>query len=742
MSRLRRFVRGSVGAVGVGLAVVAATVAVAPEWATRLFPALTRVTEPLGGVESRLLLAGTAAVVGALAALLARAGGTQTTADPTVDGRRDRPVEAVAVPTATITGAALQRTFDRVRNTDELDGVAEQLRSLAVAVERTDTGVEASTARERVTTGEWTDNSLAAAVLSEGVPTPVVARLRGWLDGEREARRRLQTTVAAIETRLDGDRSGGETTSDRDGTAETDGGKRRDTDGGRRDTDLGAVGDDSRAVSDDDRAVDGDDRAAGDDAGRTSGQAESNESAAASSRSEPTPSATLTSVDDYRTHWQGWLGGTLGLAGLGLLYGSPAVLAGAVVPLAYVTYAAVSALPTTVSLQIRRRVVADQITPGDTVPVRLTVENTGRSVLPDLRVVDGVPETLGVADGSPRAAVSLRPGETATLSYAVTARRGRYEFDEPRVRVRSLAGSSAATLSVPATGAAAVETSPPATAVAVDRAAPLRVGQATADSGGEGLEFHSTREYRPGDPRSRVDWRQFAKRRELVTTQFREERAGRAVVVVDVRPPTRRSGTAAAPTGGTYAAYAAEAVVERLRADGDDVSLAVLGVDDREVSAPVATAGDAVWIDDVTANRRRTRAVFAAASAAAGDRETVSRNTRVYDQTPPRGTDAAAATLVARCPADAQVILVSPFPDAVPAVYARRFRVAGYAVAAVAPDHTGGLGGEGLGRRAAAIGRRLHLREVRPLCRTVIDWPGDRPLGLAVARAINGGGRR
>jgi hypothetical protein len=262
--------------------------------------------------------------------------------------------------------------------------------------------------------------------------------------------------VAAIEARLDGDRSGGETTSDRDGTAETDGGKRRDTDGGRRDTDLGAVddsravsddgravsddgravSDDDRAVGDDDRAVGDDDRAVGDDAGRTSGQAKSNESAAASSRSESTPSATLTSVDDYRTHWQGWLGGTLGLAGLGLLYGSPAVLAGAVVPLAYVTYAAVSALPTTVSLQIRRRVVANQITPGDTVPVRLTVENTGRSALPDLRVVDGVPETLGVADGSPRAAVSLRPGETATLSYAVV----RSDRAPWPVRVRRAAG--------------------------------------------------------------------------------------------------------------------------------------------------------------------------------------------------------------------------------------------------------------------------------------------------------------
>jgi uncharacterized protein (DUF58 family) len=425
------------------------------------------------------------------------------------------------------------------------------------------------------------------------------------------------------------------------------------------------------------------------------------------------------------------------------LYGSPVVLAGAVVPLAYVGYAAVSALPATVSLRVRRTILGEQFTPGDTVSVRLTVENTGDAVLPDLRVVDGVPEAVGVTGGSPRAAVSLRPGETATLSYAVTAQRGRYEFDDPRVRVRSLAGSSAATLSVPATGATAVETTPPATAVGVTRAAPLRAGEATADSGGEGLEFHSTREYRPGDPRSRVDWRQFAKRRTLVTTQFREERAGRAVVLLDVRPSTRRSATAATPTGATYAAYAAEAAVERLRADGDDVSLAVLGVDADRVATPVATAGDAVWIADANDERPRTRAVLAAASEAAGDRQSVSRETDVYDQPPPQGTATAAATLVARCPADAQVVLVSPFADAVPAAYARRFRVEGYAVTAIAPDHTGGVGGGShLGGRVAAVGRQLRLRDARPLCRHVIDWPGDRPLGLAVARAVAGGGRR
>jgi len=707
VSRLRWLVRRLVGVVGVTVAVVAAAVAVVPGRTTRLLPPVARLTESVGSVESRLLLAGTAVVVGGVAALLARANGTQTTTDPTLDGRRDDPVEAAAVPAATITGDALQRRLDRVRDTDELDGVADRLRSLAVGVERTTAGVEEATARERVATGEWTADSLAAAVLGESVPVPVGARLRRWLDGSGEARRRIRRTVTAIERRLDGE------------TPQTDGPKETTTpDGGVQQPQTG-VGDahEPPTAHDETRRGDGSDGAH--------------------------PSARLQTTDDYRTRWRGWLGGTLGLVGLGLLYGSPVVVVGAVVPLVYVAYAAGSALPETVSLRVRRTVLAEQITPGDTVSIRLAVTNTGDSVLSDLRVVDGVPETLGVADGSPRAAVALRPDETATLSYTVTAQRGHYEFDDPQVRVRSSAGSSAATLSVAATGATAVATTPPATAVAVTRAAPLRVGEATADSGGEGLEFHSTREYRPGDPRSRVDWRQFAKRRELVTTQFREERAGRAVVLLDVRPSARRSATAATPTGATYAAYAAEAAVERLRADGDDVSLAVLGIDADAVATPVTTAGEAVWVADAGEDRARTRAVFEAASEAAADRESASRETDVSDRTPPRGTDTAAAALVARCPADAQVLLVSPFTDAVPVSYARRFRVAGYAVTTVAPDHTGGVGGGShLGGRAAAVGRQLRLRDVRPLCRTVVDWPGDRPLGLAVGRAIDGGDRR
>ncbi|MFB6242607.1 MAG: DUF58 domain-containing protein, partial [Halobaculum sp.] len=497
-------------------------------------------------------------------------------------------------------------------------------------------------------------------------------------------------------------------------------------DGSGREDEWSWVGDeDADAAGDSDGAV-----ATGDDG---------NEAVSTSDDSRVSP--TVVSRQDTGSRWTVWLGGALGLTGLGLSYGSPLLIAAAVVPLAYVGYGALSALPSSVDLRLERSVQDSQTTPGDPVSVTLSVTNAGDAVLTDLRVVDGVPGELAVGEGSPRAAVALRPGETATVEYEVIAKRGSFGFDDARVRVRSMAGAAAASLSVPVAGVSEVSCTAPAAAVPVERAAPLRVGTATADSGGEGLEFYSTREYRPGDPRSRINWRQFAKRGELVTTEFREERAGRAVVLVDVRPPTRRSATAAFPTGAEFAAYTAEVAVDRLAADGDELSLAVLGLDTERVSMPVETVGEAVWVDSAHAGdgKRRARATLEAAAEAARERVPDPHETPGFDSHPPRGADAAAATLAARAPADAHVILVSPFADTTPSAYARRFAVEGSAVTVVAPDHTAS---ETLGGRTATLHRDLRLRSVEPFCRAVVDWPADQPLGLAVARALSVRSRR
>lgn len=206
----RRILTAVAGWLGVAALAVAVAVAVAPETTAQQLPAVESLTETLGAYDGRLLLVAVAALAGLLAVVFSRVGVSAAEAtDSAMDGRNGRPVEAVAVPAETITGSGLDRTFDRVQETASLDGAVDRLRGMAVAVERTTAGVDPETARERVRRGEWTDDDLAAAVLGEAVPVPVGARLRAWLDEERETRRRLRRTVAAVETRVDDDGSTG-----------------------------------------------------------------------------------------------------------------------------------------------------------------------------------------------------------------------------------------------------------------------------------------------------------------------------------------------------------------------------------------------------------------------------------------------------------------------------------------------------------------------------------------------------
>ncbi|MFC7196382.1 hypothetical protein ACFQL4_19980 [Halosimplex aquaticum] len=68
------------------------------------------------------------------------------------------------------------------------------------------------------------------------------------------------------------------------------------------------------------------------------------------------------------------------------------------------------------------------MTPGEVVEVTVTVENTGGSFVPDLRLVDRVPGNMRVVSGTPRLATALGSGDTATFTYQVVAERGTHEW--------------------------------------------------------------------------------------------------------------------------------------------------------------------------------------------------------------------------------------------------------------------------------------------------------------------------
>ena len=471
----------------------------------------------------------------------------------------------------------------------------------------------------------------------------------------------------------------------------------------------------------------------------------------------------MSGVTDVRaSRWRVGAPATLSLVTLGLLYASPALLAGALIPLGYVAYAALSAVPGDATVRVERSVDDRAPAPGTHVTVAVTVTNAGDGTLPDCRVVDSVPAELAVVEGSPRRSLALGPGESVTYRYAVVARRGEFTFEDAGVRLRSLAGSGVRTETVAVEGTERIACHYPLSDVGVGGATLRRAGTHSTDSGGPGTEFHSTREYRPGDPQSRIHWRRLAKTGELTTVSFREERAVRTVIVVDARVPGRVAPQPGVPTGAELAGYAGERLFESLTGAGVVASVTALGVETDDVAAPVQPGGFP-WADgSAGAATTLARAVFAAVRDVSGPRvddggdpDVVDDGTdpaTVGDQADPDTVgeqgDATSATapgaatdggsererlLLSQLPSGAEVVLATPLLDDWPVSLVRTLRTQGHPVTVVSPDvtGTGSVGGE-----FAATERRHRLATIAATGATTTSWaPGD-PLDLALAESV------
>ncbi len=444
--------------------------------------------------------------------------------------------------------------------------------------------------------------------------------------------------------------------------------------------------------------------------------------------------------------WSVGLAATLALAALGLLFATPALLVGAVIPLSYVLYGAVSGVPTA-DLAARRSFDRSDPRPGETVEVTVTLENTGGSVLPDVRLIDGVPGELAVTDGSPRGCVALRPGESVAVTYAVLAKRGAYDFTGPAARLRSLAGSERVTTELDASGDGTLTCANPVSDPPLRDATLPRAGTLPTDTGGTGLEFYATRQYQHGDPMNRVDWRHYAKSGEFVTVQYRQEQAVRTVLVVDARPVGRVTPQPGYPTGVELSAYAAERLYGALDRAGVVTSLTAVGVE-TELPGEVVGPDGLPWVDPDADSGAAAHAetVFGAVRTVADDRTedagmgtlgpvetTVATGTAAGRASPDGGRDELTDRLLARLPPNAQVVVCTPLLDDWPVDFVRELAVRNTLQMVVSPDVTGG---DTPGQRFAAVHRDLRLRTAERAGATVVSWPLDRPIDAALRRSL------
>ncbi|MFB6197889.1 MAG: DUF58 domain-containing protein [Halobacteriaceae archaeon] len=412
-------------------------------------------------------------------------------------------------------------------------------------------------------------------------------------------------------------------------------------------------------------------------------------------------------VDRLTNRWTGVTGLAYASAAIGILVGRPSALILCIVGVAYAAYSQDKAPPRP-SLDFQRTIAEDEPDPGEEVVVRLTLQNAGDEVIPDVRIVDGVPPALGVVEGSPRLGTSLQPGETDHIEYLVHAQRGEHEFGDITVISRNWSGAAeceehqyveSTIRCIPELGGSV-------------GSFPLRgqtirhAGRVTTDTGGSGIEFHSTREYRSGDPFHRIDWSRTAKTGEFTTIQFREEQAATVAIVID----TRRDAYVVDADGQSAVEHcirAAGEIAPALMSDGDNVGVASFG--------PVWTF--------LSPGLGRTQRAKLREILAVGEGFT----SRPHDERYlPRHT---VRQLRKNLPGDSQVIFCSPVADDYLVTTLRRIEAYGHAVTVVSPDVTDA---DSPGGRVASMERQERLRTIRAAGIRAVDWDPEKPLALSV----------
>jgi uncharacterized protein (DUF58 family) len=456
---------------------------------------------------------------------------------------------------------------------------------------------------------------------------------------------------------------------------------------------------------------DTDAEAAGGDAGRDSVPASAVEESVEGARGPDSEGvATIRSEIDRRTgRWKGVSALALLAGAAGILFRQPELLLSAVVGVGYEAYARVGSAPG-VSVVFEREFDVEDPDPGDEVTVTLSVTNRGDR-LPDLRIVDDVPDALPVVEGTPRLGTALQSGGTDEVSYTVRAKRGRHEFDSVKAIVRGFSGAVERELEL-ATDDDLVCT-PSATPT---REVPLReltsryTGRVETSDGGEGVEFFATREYRPGDSLSRIDWNRHARTGELATLEFRQERAATVMLVLDLRSQAYLRETDEGLHGADRGVDAASQVFAALLESGDRVGVTAF------------SPGD-VWLQPGTGNEHRARV-----------RELFATHPGLSPEIPEERVSVTIGVrrLRRRLPGDAQVILFSPLCDDGIARGARLLDAHGHLVTIVSPDPTG----EGTpGQELARAERTARMTDLRGKGVRVVDWSTDEPLATAIDRA-------
>ncbi len=223
-------------------------------------------------------------------------------------------------------------------------------------------------------------------------------------------------------------------------------------------------------------------------------------------------------------------------------------------------------------LDVKRRLHRTRLSVGESVPVSLTVCNTGTGPRYLVSVEDVLPDGLLLPDGERHLIVDLAPGQEQTVTYhLLPVRRGVYKLDELGLVTSDLIGLFEFTRSVSDSGELVVYPQvidlPDMWPQAVAGMGRLRTRKRRP---GTGTELYGVRDFVPGDDLRQIHWKATAHRGKLSVVQRERPQDIPAIVILDLSAGVHagRGNESSLEYGVTLAATLAAQALKRGRPTG------------------------------------------------------------------------------------------------------------------------------------------------------------------------------
>jgi len=191
-------------------------------------------------------------------------------------------------------------------------------------------------------------------------------------------------------------------------------------------------------------------------------------------------------------------------------------------------------------LDVERNIDKTRLFEDETIDVELKIKNTGFSIS-YLEVFDVIPKEFIVLRGSNHFYLALKKGEHTVVHYTVKCpRRGVYAFNEIKFRhySHSFMLYYDRTFELYTTTVVLPEISEIEELRLKTSFPKLFQGAVTKRQIGFGNEFYSIRQYFPGDPFKKINWKAFARTGELMVNEYEREDINDIMLIVDARLKT------------------------------------------------------------------------------------------------------------------------------------------------------------------------------------------------------------